>query len=129
MEIAKRDALLCQQESAQPKVVVNQFFVLSVPRTRDYVGNLNNDGRQFVSHMLNHTLAENSPRSAFDEVNRMTELRNRQDDGKVVIHHNTGPVGGDIKLQNVRIPLMNNVNMQNRIEDNGGEEERNSDSV
>lgn len=56
-EIAKRDeriaqleALVFQQENARPQVVVNQFFVLSVSRTRVYVSSLSNNGRQFVGH-------------------------------------------------------------------------------
>ena len=68
-EIAKRDeriaqleALVFQQENVRPQVVVNQFFVLSVSRTRVYVSSLSNNGRQFVGHMLHHTLAEDTPR-------------------------------------------------------------------
>lgn len=86
-EIAKRDkriaqleALVFQQENARPQVVVNQFFMLSVPRTRVYVSSLSNNGRQFVGHMLHHTLAEDTPRYVMDEVDEMTQLRGNTDD-------------------------------------------------
>ena len=52
--ISELEQLLQQQQALRPQVVVNNynFFMLSVPRTRAYVDNLGNDGRQFVGHML-----------------------------------------------------------------------------
>ena len=63
-----------QQDSGRLTVVVNNFFMLSVLKTRDYVSSLNNDGRQFVGHMLHHTLSDETPRSVIAEVDEMTEL-------------------------------------------------------
>lgn len=124
-EIAKRDeriaqleALVFQQENARPQVVVNQFFVLSVSRTRVYVSSLSNNGRQFVGHMLHQTMLEDTPRSVMDQVDEMTRLREYQEGG-VVIQHNSGPVNGNIGTQNVGMPGMNDENSLNQLEQHG----------
>ena len=126
-EIAKRDeriaqleALVFQQENARPQVVVNQFFVLSVSRTRVYVSSLSNNGRQFVGHMLHHTMLEDTPRSMLDKVDEITQLKDCQEGG-VVIQHNTGPVNGNIGTQNVGMPGVNDENSLKKIDDNGRE--------
>ena len=77
--IAQLEALVFQQGNARPTVVVNQFFMLSVPRTRTYVSSLSNNGRQFVGHMLHQTLAEDTPRYVMDEVDEMTKLKDSTD--------------------------------------------------
>ena len=77
--IAELESMLIQQGNARPTVVVNQFFMLSVPRTRTYVSSLSNNGRQFVGHMLHQTLAEDTPRYVMDEVDEMTKLKDSTD--------------------------------------------------
>ena len=112
--------LLQQQQASRPQVVVNNynFFMLSVPRTRAYVDNLGNDGRQFVGHMLHQTMLEDTPRSVMDQVDEMTRLRDCQEGG-VVIQHNSGPVNGNIGTQNVGMPGMNDENSLNQLEQHG----------
>ena len=118
--ISELEKLLQQQQASRPQVVVNNynFFMLSVPRTRAYVDNLGNDGRQFVGHMLHHTMLEDTPRSVMDQVDEMTRLRDYQEGG-VVIQHNSGPVNGNIGTQNVGMPGMNDENSLNQLEQHG----------
>ena len=118
--ISELEQLLLQQQASRPQVVVNNynFFMLSVPRTRAYVDNLGNDGRQFVGHMLHHTMLEDTPRSVMDQVDEMTRLRDYQEGG-VVIQHNSGPVNGNIGTQNVGMPGMNDENSLNQLEQHG----------
>ena len=118
--IAQLEALVFQQGNARPTVVVNQFFMLSVPRTRTYVSSLSNNGRQFVGHMLHQTLAEDTPRYVMDEVDEMTQLTPQE--GGVVIQNNNGPVNGNITTQNVGSTGMGNENLLKQIDDNGREE-------
>ena len=118
--ISELEHLLQQQQASRPQVVVNNynFFMLSVPRTRAYVDNLGNDGRQFVGHMLHQTMLEDTPRSVMDQVDEMTRLRDYQEGG-VVIQHNSGPVNGNIGTQNVGMPGMNDENSLNQLEQHG----------
>jgi hypothetical protein len=118
--ISELELLLQQQEAARPQVVVNNynFFMLSVPRTRAYVDNLGNDGRQFVGHMLHQTMPEDTPRSVMDQVDEMTRLKDRQEGG-VVIQHNSGPVNGNIGTQNVGMPGANDMGSLKQIEQYG----------
>ena len=118
--ISELEKLLLQQQASRPQVVVNNynFFMLSVPRTRAYVDNLGNDGRQFVGHMLHQTMLEDTPRSVMDQVDEMTRLRDYQEGG-VVIQHNSGPVNGNIGTQNVGMPGMNDENSLNQLEQHG----------
>jgi hypothetical protein len=120
--IRELEQLLHEQQAARPQVVVNNFnfFVLSVPRTRAYVDNLGNDGRQFVGHMLHHTMLEDTPRSMLDKVDEITQLKDCQEGG-VVIQHNTGPVNGNIGTQNVGMPGVNDENSLKKIDDHGRE--------
>ena len=98
-EIAALQAQLRLQASKQPRVVVNQFFLLSVPKTRVYVGNLDNDGRQFVGHMLHQTMPDDTPQCVIAQVDEMTQLK-RQEGGGVVVERNYGPVNGNVSTQN-----------------------------
>ena len=118
--ISELEQLLLQQQASRPQVVVNNYniFMLSVPRTRAYVDNLGNDGRQFVGHMLHQTMLEDTPRSVMDQVDEMTRLRDYQEGG-VVIQHNSGPVNGNIGTQNVGMPGMNDENSLNQLEQHG----------
>ena len=118
--ISELERLLQQQQASRPQVVVNNynFFMLSVPRTRAYVDNLGNDGRQFVGHMLHQMMLEDTPRSVMDQVDEMTRLRDYQEGG-VVIQHNSGPVNGNIGTQNVGMPGMNDENSLNQLEQHG----------
>ena len=118
--ISELEALLSQQQSAQPTVVVNQYFMLSVPLTRDYVSSLSNDGRQFVGHMLHHTLPAETPRYMLEQVDEMTRLT-PQESG-IVIQNNNGPVNGDIKTQNVGTMDLWNEDIQKQLGCNGREE-------
>ena len=114
-------------EEKMLQMVVNNynFFMLSVPRTRAYVDNLGNDGRQFVGHMLHHTLAEDTPRCVVDEVDEMTQLTPQE--GGVVIQNNNGPVNGNITTQNVGSTGMGYENLLIH-EDDGREEGRDANS-
>jgi len=128
--VEKRDARIDElegllQQNSQPKVVVNQYFMLSVPLTRDYVSNLGNDGRQFVGHMLHHTMPAETPRYMLEQVDEMTRLNPQE--GGVVIQNNNGPVNGNITTQNVGSTGMGNEILLKRIDDNGREEGRDAD--
>ena len=71
--IAELEQLLVQQ-SNQPQVIMNNFFMLSVPKTNKYVRELNNDGRQFVGHMFHQTMPDDTPKSVLMQVDEMTSL-------------------------------------------------------
>ena len=77
---AEMDVMKYSQAQSQPTVVVNNFYMLSVPKTHDYVCKLDNDGRRFVGHFMHHTLPDNTQRSIIDEVDEMTQLAVSQDD-------------------------------------------------
>lgn len=123
--ISELEAMLSQQQSAHPTVVVNQYFMLSVPLTRDYVSNLSNDGRQFVGHMLHHTMPAETPRYMLEQVDEMTRLTPQE--GGVVIQNNNGPVNGNITTQNVGATDIWNEDIQKQIGCNGREEGRDAD--
>ena len=123
--ISELEALLLQQQNAHPTVVVNQYFMLSVPLTRDYVSNLSNDGRQFVGHMLHHTMPAETPRYMLEQVDEMTRLTPQE--GGVVIQNNNGPVNGNITTQNVGATDIWNEDIQKQIGCNGREEGRDAD--
>jgi len=71
--IAELVAMLHQQDS-QPKVVVNNFFLLSCRKTVSYVNALDNDGRRFVAHFMHHTMPADTPMSVIAEVDKITTL-------------------------------------------------------
>ena len=108
------------QQNALPKVVVNHYFMLSVPLTRDYVSHLGNDGRQFVGHMLHHTMPAETPRYLLEQVDEMTRLNPQE--GGVVIQNNNGPVNGNITTQNVGTAYTGNEEMKKQLVSYGGEE-------
>ena len=60
------------EQAQQQVVVVQQFFVLSVPKTESYVRTLDNKQRSLVCHMFQHTMAEGTPQSMVKKVNEMT---------------------------------------------------------
>ena len=64
----------------QPTVVVNQYYLLSVPKTFQYVNTLDNDGRRFVGHFMHHTLSDGTPMSVIEQVNEMTQLEGNQEE-------------------------------------------------
>lgn len=68
-----------QQASQQPKVVVNNFYLLSVPKTFKYVSALDNDGRRFVGHFMHQTLSDTTPQSVMAQVDEMTQLEGGQE--------------------------------------------------
>jgi hypothetical protein len=72
--IAELEQLLVQQSTNQPQVIMNNFFLLSVPKTNKYVRGLNNDGRQFVGHMFHQTMPDDTPKSVLMQVDEMTSL-------------------------------------------------------
>ena len=72
--IAELEERLVQQSTAQPKVMVKQYFLLSAPKTYNYVQALDNNGRRFVGHMFHQTLADDTPKSILMKVDEMTRL-------------------------------------------------------
>ena len=72
--IAELEERLVQQSASQPKVMVKQYFLLSAPKTYNYVQALDNNGRRFVGHMFHQTLADDTPKSVLMEVDEMTRL-------------------------------------------------------
>ena len=72
--IAELEERLVQQSTSQPKVMVKQYFLLSAPKTYNYVQALDNNGRRFVGHMFHQTLADDTPKSVLMEVDEMTRL-------------------------------------------------------
>ena len=71
--IAELQSML-QQSISQPTVVVNQFFVLSKPKTYEYVSTLDNNGRRFVGHFIHQALPDGTPMSVIAQVDEMTRL-------------------------------------------------------
>ena len=67
-------------DSQQPVVFVNQYFLLDCPKTINYVGALDNRQKMFAGHLLLHTMADNTPKKIFDQVNEMTQLENNSTD-------------------------------------------------
>ena len=61
-------------DGQQPVVFVNQYFLLDCPKTISYVGALDNSMKMFAGHLLLHTMADNTPKRVFDQVNEMTQL-------------------------------------------------------
>ena len=59
--------------NASPQVVVNQYILLSAPKTVDYVRALDDSHRMFAGHMLINTVANNSQRQ-IDSITEMTRL-------------------------------------------------------
>lgn len=70
--VASGDAQQAQQ------VVYKCYLVLSMQRTSDYVRQLDDEHRVFTHHFLNNTLAEGTPRDAYDAVTRLTQLGDKQ---------------------------------------------------
>ena len=67
--------VMLERSGQQPTVVVNQYFMLSMPKTVNYVNTLDNSGRRFVSHFMHHTLPDGTPLSVIEQVDEMTSLR------------------------------------------------------
>lgn len=103
---AEMDVLRSTPPQGQPTVVVNNYYLLSMPKTSNYVRALDNEGRLFVGHFMHHTLSDGTPQSVIDEVDEMTQLEHH-DEGHVVIQHNNGPVNGYITTQHVEMPALN----------------------
>ena len=64
----------CAAEGKKQVVYVSQYFLLDAPKTFSYVCTLNNTQRMFAGHLLLHTMADNTPKQVFDQVNEMTQL-------------------------------------------------------
>ena len=81
----KQQQLLIQKDQMiaegihKPVVVVNKYYLLSVPKTCQYVSTLDNDGRRFVGHFMHHTLSDGTPMSVIEQVDEMTQLEASQD--------------------------------------------------
>ena len=67
-------------DGQQPVVFVNQYFLLDCPKTISYVGALDNSMKMFAGHLLLHTMADNTPKRVFDQVNEMTQLEGNSTD-------------------------------------------------
>ena len=100
--IAYLEERLAQVMEQKKPLVVNNYYMLSVPKTRDYVCHLDNRDRRFVGHFMHHTLPDDTPMSVIEQVNEMTRLEHQE--GQVVMHNNYGPVNGNITTQNVEMP-------------------------
>ena len=61
----------CAAEGQKQVVYVSQYFLLDAPKTFSYVCTLQ---RMFAGHLLLHTMADNTPKQVFDQVNEMTQL-------------------------------------------------------
>lgn len=103
---AEMDVLRSTPPQGQPTVVVNNYYLLSMPKTSNYVRALDNERRLFVGHFMHHTLSDGTPQSVFAQVDEMTQLEHH-DEGHVVIQHNNGPVNGYITTQHVEMPALN----------------------
>ena len=68
-----------QQAPLQPQVVVNNYYVLSVPKTYKYVNALDNAGRRFVGHFIHQTMSDGTPQSVMAQVDEMTQLEGSQE--------------------------------------------------
>lgn len=73
--IAELEAMVQQQNSQQPTMVVNQFFVLSIYKTISYISALDNSGRCFAGHFLHHTLTDGTPPMMMAKVDEITNLQ------------------------------------------------------
>ena len=75
-DIARLQAIIeqYQQNCSQPTVVVNQYFMLSIPKTSEYVSELDNNGRRFVCHFMHNTMPDGTPMSVIAQVDEMTRL-------------------------------------------------------
>lgn len=86
------------------RVVVQRFFVLSMPKTVDYVSSLNNNERRFVGHLFHHTLIDGTPVSVIEQVDEMTCLEGSHtkqlaESLEKVASRETVNVGGDLVLE------------------------------
>lgn len=73
--IQELEKVASQIPSGGSVVVVNQYFMLSVEKTCEYVTRLDAEHRIFVGHMFQHTLPDNTSKHILDQVRDMTELR------------------------------------------------------
>lgn len=108
--IASLEARLRQLEGQQPRVVVNQYFVLSMMKTMDYVSNLGNHERCFVGHFMHQTMPDDTPPSIIAQVDEMTRLQ--QQEAKVTVQNNYGPVNGNIAEQHLELPAIDDTTKQ-----------------
>ena len=69
-----------QLNSQQPTVVVNNFYVLSVPKTHQYVSVLNNADRRFVGHFMHQTLSEGTPQYLIAQIDEITQPKASQEE-------------------------------------------------
>ena len=76
---AKNEELKSAKQNG-PTYVVNNFFLLSVPKTFKYVSALDNDERRFVGHFMHQTLEDGTPQSVFAQVDEMTQLEGNQEE-------------------------------------------------
>ena len=61
-------------------VMVNNFYyVLSWPKTVEYVGTLDSNGRMSAGHFIHHTLPDGVPRRFIKKVDELTKLEVRQE--------------------------------------------------
>ena len=84
----------CAAEGQKQVVYVSQYFLLDAPKTFSYVCTLNNSQRMFAGHLLLHTMADNTPKQVFDQVNEMTQLASDPTELHLTNHCSTANVGG-----------------------------------
>jgi len=112
-----------QLNSQQPTVVVNNFYVLSVPKTHQYVSVLNNDDRRFVGHFMHQTLSEGTPQFMIAQIDAITQLKGSEEERladaveelakKPTTQNNYGDyVAGDKVKEKTTIPNVGNYQPQ-----------------
>lgn len=72
---AELEAMLQQATLQQPRMVVNNFFVLSEQKVISYISALDNNGRCFAGHFLHHTLTDDTPPKMLAKVDEITSLQ------------------------------------------------------
>jgi len=83
--IAKLEERCCQLEERvlkesetelqqEPRIVINNYIILSKPKTVTYVSSLDDNGRMFASHMLTNTISDNCTLNDYDTIKQITQL-------------------------------------------------------
>jgi hypothetical protein len=74
------------------------------------VSNLGNHERCFVGHFMHQTMPDDTPPSIIAQVDEMTRLQ--QQEAKVTVQNNYGPVNGNIAEQHLELPAIDDTTKQ-----------------
>lgn len=77
---AEFEEMKATKQQNSPTYVVNNFFLLSMPKTYKYVSALDNNERRFVGHFIHQTLEDGTPQSVFAQVDEMTQLEGKPEE-------------------------------------------------